>query len=194
MANKGKVLLVAVESDFQQITVEVLHDEGYLCDVSSAVAPALALLRSNRYDVLIAEIGVPGNTSLELIHEISRFAQRPSVVLVAEAPCTAVESIHLPVFAYLIQPVQFDDLLDQVRLGVERSKTNRDVLHLLEQVQAWSQELEVAGQALSRLCTLLDAYAFLLLSEDDQGNSRMSQGDDVSTTLHALNEAWRRQN
>jgi len=145
MADKGKMLLVAVESDFQQTTVEALHDEGYACDVAPAAAPALALLRSNRYDVLLAEIEVPGNTSLELIHEISRSAERPSVVLVADVPSvsTAVESIHLPVLAYLIKPVKFDDLLGLVCLGIERSKTRRAVVHLQGLVRAWYQELEV---------------------------------------------------
>ncbi len=68
----------------------------------------------------------------------------------------------------------------------------------VDQRQHLRQAKETLHFALASLCTLLDAYAFLLRRltppEDDQGSRGISQGDDASTTVHALKEALRRQN
>ena len=63
---------------------------------------------------------------------------------------TAIESVQLPVLAYLVKPFKFEDLLAHVRFGVERSKAYHAVQRLRQHVQEWEYELEGSGRVLSQ--------------------------------------------
>ncbi len=152
MADKGKVLLADDEENFQRAIAVLLREQGYLCDVVSDASAATERLRHNRYDVLIADIKMPGNTELEFIRELSTHAQGLSMILVTGYPSTetAIESVQLPILAYLVKPFKFEDLLVHVRFGVERSKAYHAVQQLREHVQEWKYELEESGKMLSQ--------------------------------------------
>ena len=71
MVYKGKVLLADDEENFQQAIAVLLREQGYLCDVVSGASAATERLHHNRYDVLIDDIKMPGNTELEFIRDLS---------------------------------------------------------------------------------------------------------------------------
>lgn len=152
MADKGKVLLADDEENFQRAIAVLLREQGYLCDVVSDASAATERLRHNQYDVLIADIKMPGNTELEFIRELSADAQGISMILVTGYPSTetAIASVELPILAYLVKPFKFEDLLTHVRFGVERSKAYHAVERLREHVQEWKYELEGNGRVLSQ--------------------------------------------
>ena len=152
MVYKGKVLLADDEENFQRAIAVLLREQGYICDVVSDASAATERLRHNRYDVLIADIKMPGNTELEFIRELSTHTQGLSMILVTGYPSTetAIESVALPILAYLVKPFKFEDLLAHVRFGVERSKAYHAVERLREHVQEWKYELEGSGRVLSQ--------------------------------------------
>ncbi len=152
MADKRKILLADDEENFQQAIAVLLREQGYSCDVVSDALAATERLRHNRYDVLIADIKMPGNTELEFIRELSACAQGLSMILVTGYPSTetAIESVQLPILAYLVKPFKFEDLLVHVRFGVERSKVYHAVQRLRQNVQEWKNELEESGSVLSQ--------------------------------------------
>lgn len=101
MADKGKVLLADDEENFQRAIAVLLREQGYLCDVVSDASAATERLRHNQYDVLIADIKMPGNTELEFIRELSADAQGISMILVTGYPSTetAIASVELPILS-----------------------------------------------------------------------------------------------
>ena len=151
MAYHGRILLADDEVNFQQATAELLQEQGYLCDVVPDAHAAAEKLRSDTYDVLIADIKMPGNTNLEFIPEFSLVAKGLSVILVTGYPSaeTAINSVQLPVLVYLVKPFKFDELLTHVRFGIERGVAYRATQRLQEQMQEWHQELDINAAAIA---------------------------------------------
>jgi DNA-binding NtrC family response regulator len=143
MPDTGKVLIADDELTFMEATTELLRTEGYDChSVSDAVQAAAALEQAN-YDVLIADIKMPGNADLELIQRLPELAGGMPVILVTGYPTvhTAIQSINLPVVAYLIKPVDFDQLLSMVKAAVEYSRIQRAVSSTRMRLDNWQQNL-----------------------------------------------------
>ncbi len=144
MAELGRILFADDEETFLHSTCDLLRREGYTCDSVPDAATAIKKLREQDYDLLISDIKMPGNAELEFIQELPKIAEGMPVILVTGYPSiyTAIKSIQLPVMAYLPKPVDFGELLNQVRKGVERCHANRAVRSTRERMQTWRQELD----------------------------------------------------
>ncbi len=125
----ARILCVDDDPAFLHATAELLRVEGCLCDQATDVAAAINLLRAQPYELLIADVKMPGNDELELIKALPKISADLAVILVTDYPSleTAIESIRLPVTAYLTKPVDFDELLVLVRKGIHDVRALRKV-------------------------------------------------------------------
>jgi CheY-like chemotaxis protein len=101
-------LIADDEETFLLSTADLLRREGYHCDCAPDGKRAAEMLGKGEYDLLIADIKMPGNGNLELVREMPRLAEGLPVILVTGYPSlkTAMESFQLPVAAYLPKPVE----------------------------------------------------------------------------------------
>jgi len=144
MSDLGRLLIADDEETFLCSTVDLLCEQGYTCDGASDGATAVEKLRSGEYDLLIADIKMPGNPELELVQEVSTLAEGMPVILVTGYPSitTAIQSLGLPVMAYLVKPIDFEELLRHVRSGLDRSRTYRTIHQTKDRLSRWYTELE----------------------------------------------------
>lgn len=143
MNKLGHILLADDEAVFLESTAELLRREGYECDCVSNAAEAAKKLKDKDYDLLIADIKMPGNAELELIADLPEIAEGLPVVLVTGYPSlsSAIKSISLTVSGYLVKPIDFDELLEQVRIGVEHSRVYRSIQSIKRRLQCWHEGL-----------------------------------------------------
>ena len=73
MSDQGHILIADDEETFLHATAELLRQEGYTCDCVPDGASAAVWLRDGTYDVLIADIEMPGNQHLELIRDLLEY-------------------------------------------------------------------------------------------------------------------------
>lgn len=148
----GKILMADDEETFLQSTAALLRRRGFECDCVNDAPGALAKLRSQQYDLMIADIKMPGNTDLELIKSLPQVAPGMPVIMVTGYPSleSAAQSIELPVVAYLVKPVDFDQLLEQAKISVEYSRTYRAVAGAPAHVQDWRLELGSVRRIISQ--------------------------------------------
>src|SRR5258705_4617016 len=144
MTKQGRILIVDDEETFSHAIIELLRREGYACDGANDAAKALQLLQCETYDLVIADINMPGNVDLEFVHLLSERTPGLPVILVTGHPTlpSAIQSIRLPVVAYLLKPFGFADLLGYVRNGLTQSRAYKMVDSMDKQVQAWRQDLQ----------------------------------------------------
>lgn len=121
MQDSPRLLLADDEKTFLMATAELLRQEGYYCDTALDAPTAASMLRSAHYDVLIADIKMPGNPNLELIRQVARSIEGLPVIIVTGNSTleTAVDSLDLPVWGYLIKPLDFDALLQRIRIALQ---------------------------------------------------------------------------
>jgi PAS domain S-box-containing protein len=125
MPEHRRILIADDEEIFLHTTADLLRRKGYECACAPDATSAANLLRDNRYDLLIADIKMPGNGELEFLHALPRLAPGLPAVVVTAYPSlqSAIQSIQLPVTAYLVKPVAFPELLAQVRTALRRIRT-----------------------------------------------------------------------
>ncbi len=121
MEDSPRLLLADDEKTFLMATSEWLRQEGYHCDTALDAPTAASMLRSAHYDVLIADIQMPGNPNLELIKQVARTIDGLPVIIVTGNSTleTAVDALDLPVWGYLQKPLDFDALLQRIRLALQ---------------------------------------------------------------------------
>lgn len=144
MDDLGKILIADDELTFLHATADLLRKEGYFCDCAENSGVARELIKKNRYDLLIADIKMPGNDELEFIHELPSTAKGLPVILVTAFPSvqTAIKSIHLPVIAYLIKPIDFDDLIIHIKSSLRGSQVQYAMNRSRNRLMRWFEELD----------------------------------------------------
>jgi CheY-like chemotaxis protein len=116
-----KVLVVDDESDARELFATILGAAGALVVTAASATAALALLSEERFDVLLSDIGLPGQDGYALIravraHEATDVRGIPAAALTAyahrEARARATEAGYQ---LHLTKPVDPSNLVDVVR-------------------------------------------------------------------------------
>jgi DNA-binding NtrC family response regulator len=143
MVDAFRILFVDDEETFLFSTADLLRREGYQCDCVSDVAQAYPLLKQADFDLVIADIKMPGNSELEFVRQLAALAEGVPIILVTGYPsiASAVQSIELPVMAYLVKPFNIQDLLAKVELAVRHAGLHRAVRRELARLQEYRQGL-----------------------------------------------------
>jgi FixJ family two-component response regulator len=176
MAAKGRILIADDEISFLKSTADLLRDEGYECDCVQDGPSAARALKENQCDLLIADLKMPGNSDLELIREISRLAEGLPVILITGYPSlkSAIESVKLPIVAYLVKPVDFNELLESVVAAIARSKVHGAVCRTQQRLSDWNRKLDeikavLAGKPYDAITVPIDTYVAITLGHIAEG-------------------------
>jgi DNA-binding NtrC family response regulator len=114
---KPKILVADDEPLFLQTTGELLRKDGFDCVCVSDARAALEALARQRFDLVLSDLNMPGNASLEFLRDgRANWPDVPLIVItgVPSLP-TAVESLRLGITDYLLKPVSYRDLLSSIR-------------------------------------------------------------------------------
>ena len=143
MNESNRILLADDEDLFRDTTAALLRKAGYTVDCASDAMEASRMLSAARYDLLIADIKMPGNAQLQLVLEVSESARGLPIILATGYPAveTAVKAVNHAVVAYLVKPVNPDELLAHVKASVARSHLYRTVADLQQQLTTWEGDV-----------------------------------------------------
>jgi DNA-binding response OmpR family regulator len=116
----SKILIVDDDETFLLVTTDLLRREGYECYYAPDAMTVIKTLKSVKFDLLISGINMLGNTGLELIKRLREVAAGMPVILITGSPYsdTQIESLKPPVTACLSKPLDFEELLMQVRSSI----------------------------------------------------------------------------
>lgn len=124
----GHILIADDEETFRLSTAALLQREGYSCDCVSDSEEALRLL-PDRYDLLLTDIRMPGNSELDFLRTVHARMPDLPVLIVTGYPSlpTAVEAVRLATVDYLIKPVDFDHLKRIISGAVAKGRLRRSL-------------------------------------------------------------------
>jgi len=147
MTAPGRILLADDEPTFLSSTADLLRREGYECDTVADGAAALARVGERPYDLLITDLEMPGNSDLGLVRRIAATRGGLPVLIITGVPSvrSAMACVELPVAAYLVKPVSFDDLLPRVRTAVTRFRAWQAMHQAEARLGEWRRDFERLG-------------------------------------------------
>lgn len=169
MVELGRILIADDEENFRAAISDFLRDEGYFCEGVPDAQSAKTKLIEQEYDLLVADIKMPGNDELELIEQVHALVEGLPVILVTGYPTlnTAIKSTRLAIAGYLLKPVPLDDFLNLVQQSILRYQTHRmfsKARNRLEELQReWShlETLKTPPSVTPAEPSLVDVDVFL---------------------------------
>lgn len=125
----GRVLLVDDEPTVCQLMNEALFREGYECQSCQSGEEALGLLKKEPFDVVIADLYMPGISGMSLMQEGMKV--RPeSAFLMATGESDArvgIEAMKKGAMDYLVKPFPMSSLVASVRRAQESRKRRAEM-------------------------------------------------------------------
>ena len=172
MANsdsKSRILIADDEETFLYSTADLLRKEDFVVDCAHNTTIASKLLNENAYDLLISDIKMPDTSNLAFVKKTREVAENMSIILVTGYPSldTALQSIQLPISAYLVKPVDFDELLKHVKEAVEKRALYKSIDNAKNRLQEIKDSFENINSAMYESdapASGLTASAFLNLT------------------------------
>lgn len=120
----ARILIADDEPLFLRTTGQLLREAGYECVCVGDAHGALHALRSEKFDLVLSDLSMPGNLQLELLHEQRQGWPEIPLIVITGMPSlpSAIESLRLGIADYLLKPVRFEDLLASVRRALEHRR------------------------------------------------------------------------
>jgi excisionase family DNA binding protein len=112
---RPRILVVDDESSIRDLLVKALAlEERYDVDTASDGRSALERLRMYPYDLLIADLKMPGIDGLSVIREAKRLKPDLPVVIITgySTETAAIEAVNLGVSGYLTKPFRVPQVLN----------------------------------------------------------------------------------
>lgn len=140
----GTILIGDDDEGTLRSMAELLEHEGYTCQQANEAAKAAKLLAEQPFDLLIADIQMPGNRNLELIRWLAQRPQAPRIILITGHPTleSAIASVQLQVSAYLTKPLDPAQLLQEVRRAVGLHRLCAELRRHGQPSDPWEKLLE----------------------------------------------------
>ncbi len=129
----GSILVVDDEMDMQQLLKRSLEPAlEYRVEIASSGEMALSMLSNNRFDLVLADIKMPGMDGLELLELIKRESPDITVVIMTAFGSIdlAVEAIKNGAYDFITKPFDHNALVLRLEKALERSTLLRENLRL----------------------------------------------------------------
>ena len=144
-----KILIVDDEPGMRSLLARVMEKEGYSVTAVPGGAEALDLIGAGDWQLVIADIDMPGMDGIELLKRIrSGDRELPVVMITAYATVeSAVEAMKLGARDYITKPFQVDELKIVVGKVFERQRLINEKRILLDEIRGRYDPSRIAGDS-----------------------------------------------
>jgi CheY-like chemotaxis protein len=113
LENRGKVLVVEDHADTLRFMLRLLKLGGYTAHGASTIGEAVRIASREQCQVVIADLGLPDGSGLELLPALRRHYDGIKGIAVTghDGAALADAARNAGFDAHLVKPVLFDDLL-----------------------------------------------------------------------------------
>jgi DNA-binding NarL/FixJ family response regulator len=154
---RGNILIADDEVIVSTPLRKMLLAKGFTVECVETGWDAAQALATGKYELLIADICMPGNEALDVLRTKEVQALQIPVIVITGHPSvdTAVDALRLSVVDYFVKPVPPQAFLDSVEKAMERRHALRTVQEIEQRVgnvsamlQSVKSTLQTAGQPL----------------------------------------------
>ena len=184
------VLIVDDDRQVREVLHQIFLASGYDCLVANDGREGLALFRTARPPLTVTDLKMPGMTGIELLQGIREDDSDAAVIVLTGAADvkTAIDSLKLGAYDFIMKPVNIDELLIAADRALEHRQLvleRREYQVLLERrVAEATQDLQAAYRQLQATYNAtLEALGSALDSRDvgTEAHSRRVHGYALAT-------------
>lgn len=126
-----RVLLADDNRQFVATLSSFLISQSYVVKCVEEASEAIRALETNDFDVVLADIYMPGNEDFQLLHALNKdYADLPVIIITGNpSVATAVTALRGTAVDYLAKPFDLDDVVTAIenarRVGTRRASLNK---------------------------------------------------------------------
>jgi putative two-component system response regulator len=119
-----RILVVDDEAPVRRTFSRALAVDGYECATAESVSRAREALDADRYDLVICDLNMPGESGMTLIEELDRSHRDVAVLMVTgeDDPAIAHAASERGADGYMIKPFTRNELLIHVDCALEQAR------------------------------------------------------------------------
>ena len=112
----ARILIVDDDKDLLHLMGEYLESVGLEYDMAVSAEQARNRLKCSRYDVVVSDFNMPGDSGLDLFRYVSSMYPETPFVLITGCDDLRIkrESMRMGVQAYIEKPFYFNELLKTI--------------------------------------------------------------------------------
>jgi DNA-binding response OmpR family regulator len=127
-----KILVVDDDPNLRKTLADILRVKGYETAIAGTGAEAIAAAEQGDISLALIDLMLPDMPGLEVMARIKAMSpMTEAIILTGNASMdTAIEATRQGAFSYLLKPYQMDDLLRNIKHGVERQQAKEEIFRL----------------------------------------------------------------
>ena len=126
--DKARIMVIDDEESMCKFMKIMLNREGYEVTTSQSGSEALNILKERNYDLVIADLMMPGLNGLELLSRVKSLDPDANfIVMTAYASVdTAIEALKKGAYDYLTKPFKVDEIRIAIKKALEQKRIKRE--------------------------------------------------------------------
>ena len=142
------ILCVDDDPDVLRALGRILTEAGHDCLMATRASEAHRLIAAHRVSVALCDIGLPGESGLELLSSLAKHRPAIATVMVTgrDDPQIADAALRLGAYGYLTKPFSANDLIIAVSIAARRRALDEESADQLE--RAYLQTVSRLGRAI----------------------------------------------
>jgi DNA-binding NtrC family response regulator len=149
MPNRVSILIVDDEDSVRDSLYNWFIDDGYRVDCAENAKKALSLLNEKEYDIVLADIKMPGMDGMEMHRRIKALPHVPIVIIMTAFASvdTAVQALKEGAFDYVTKPFDPDDLSHLIRNAATQVALKAENENLREKITTLADVEDIVGES-----------------------------------------------
>jgi len=161
MARPADILVVDDSTASSNKLTEILEAQGYLVSVVTSAEEAIQRFNSNKFDVVISELMLPGMSGLNMMKIIKERSPETEVIIVSSnaSSFNTVKALRQGAFDFIVKPIDDESVLyNVVEKVLEKQESGRirqlHVNELTEKNKGLNESLAMM-KIVNQICVLL---------------------------------------
>jgi DNA-binding NtrC family response regulator len=188
MAKRISILIVDDEESVRDSLFNWFIEDGYRVECAENAKKALSMLESDNFDIILADIKMPGMDGLEMLKRIKSL-RKDSIVIMMTAFATvdtAVQALKDGAFDYVTKPFDPDDLSHLIRNAskqislLEENEILKEKVVSLENVEDLIGNSEAMQKVLKEIESVAQSNASVIITGESGTGKEL-----VARAIHA---------
>src|SRR5512133_3460471 len=149
MGKRISILIVDDEESVRDSLLNWFIEDGYNTECAENAGKALQMLETGNYDIILADIKMPGMDGLEMMRRI-KLLRPEAIVIVMTAFAsvdTAVKALKDGAYDYITKPFDPDDLTHLIRNASKQISLEEENENLKERVSSLENIRDLVGNS-----------------------------------------------
>ncbi|OYD17077.1 hypothetical protein CH333_01965 [candidate division WOR-3 bacterium JGI_Cruoil_03_44_89] len=140
---ENRLLVIDDDPALRETLSDIFQEKGYIVDIASTGREAIDKARQTRFNVALIDIMLPDMEGIELLPPLKEMHSDMAVIMITAYASveTAVRALNEGAFAYIIKPLNMDEVLATIREALVKHRLLREKRQAEEKVKFYNSLL-----------------------------------------------------